>query len=390
MKIAPLPQSDPWYRRIVNNDQVHSDALNAVPIESTVEMELVELLHGGPESNYRPYLHLRGELTEARPVVELPYGVTELILRRGSGLTVDAFYDFTPEQLSDLVGKGYFTTAFRVPDEMSGIPWTLPGKADFLVVAPELSDEPPVVFMNVHDQTGMEFDEASSGYELAAYFPDYSAEAETVQPADERALDEPERGGSGLDVFSDIALPEHDAVIEPLPGDIDAVRSLVPDGVFSRLVSEIQSQQEPELEEVAEEAEDEQTAPGSAWDVYMSRISPGVEHVLSGQHLEDESAIEDSSDAKVETDEQVQVAETDLLDEGGEDAIDAPPVASEVILDVLGDDQVAPDLTQLSLQMDDVSDDEHFRAAKRRASQMRAELANDVDGAESGDAEPIL
>jgi len=82
MKIAPLKISDPWYGRILNDDQVAIESLHGVPIESTVQMELVELLHSGPEDNYRPYLHMRGELTEATPAVELPYGVTELAMRR--------------------------------------------------------------------------------------------------------------------------------------------------------------------------------------------------------------------------------------------------------------------------------------------------------------------
>lgn len=376
MKIAPLKASDPWYRRIVGNEQVHTDALSAVPIESTVEMELVELLHGGPEENYRPYLHLRGELTEAKPAVELPYGVSELAMRRGSGLTVDAFYDFTQEQLNDLVSKGYFTAAFRVPDEMSGIPWTLPGKADFLVVAPDLSDEPPLVFMNVHHQTGMEFDESNSGYQLAAYFPDYSAEAQELIVNDLDTVG-PERGGSGLDVFDDVELPAPDMFAEPVDGDVESVRSQVPDGVFSRLVSEIQAQ-EPEQEIEPDSAdEDAEASHGSAWDVYMSRISPGVEQVLAGRAAT-EQTIETASGSDYD------------LETAIASSTEQAQASADAFLDVLGDEQAEPELTPINKQLEEISEDEHLKAAKRRASSLRAELTADEGDALEDEAQSAL
>ena len=383
MKIAPLMTSDPWYGRIVKDDQLHTDALKAVPVECTVEMELVELLHGGPETNHRPYLHLRGELTEAKPVVELPYGVSELTMRRGSGLAVDAFYDFTPEQLSDLVAKGYFTSAFRVPDEMAGIPWALPAKADFLVVAPELQDQPPLVFMNVHHVTGMEFDEANSGYELAAYFPDYSAEAQQGEHTADTDLSQPERGGSGLDVFSDIALPEHDvAAFEPLEEvDLDSARSLVPDGVFSRLVSEIQAQYaEPEPDPI-EAVEEEATGPGRAWDLYISRISPGVEHVISGQHLE-----EPEPEAEPESDSSVEATAADEVTDALADDLAADVATDDVFQDALVDGEEEP-AWSTPAQQADVSEEEQLKAARRRANQLRVELAEDSE-ADVSESEP--
>jgi hypothetical protein len=292
MKIAPLKVSDPWYGRIVNDDQTAIESLLGVPIESTVQMELVELLHSGPEDNYRPYLHLRGELTEATPVVELPYGVTELAMRRGAGLNVDAFYEFSPRQLGELVEKGYFTEGFQVPSEMSGIPWTIPGLADFLVVPPVYSDQPPVVFMSVHDQSELELDQANSGYDLSAYFPDYTAES---QPAKAKAVDRPGRIDSDLDVFSDVTF--EDRLPEDEPASVRAARSTdqradVPTGVFSRLVSEIQAQRGPSHTVIV---------PGSPVDVYHTRVSPAVDQVLSAEQIEaeiDAVAAERAADAE--------------------------------------------------------------------------------------------
>ena len=377
MKIAPLKVSDPWYGRIVNDESIASDSLSGVPIESTVEMELVELLHGGPEANYRPYLHLRGELTEAKPAVELPYGVSELALRQGAGLTVDAFYDFNQQQLADLVNKGYFTEAFQVPEQMSGIPWTLPGHADFLIVAPELSNEPPLVFMNVQDQNSLELNELNSGYELSGYFPDYSDEVQAQAP--EVSSAEREHGGSGLDVFEDLSFEEPSiavpAPVTPNEDTIDGFRAVVPDGVFSRLVSEIEARQPAPVERQAEEETVQPgVVPGSATDVYLSRVAPGVDSVLAGEHLDEEEA-EQNADAVPDEDE---VADLDSI---------TIPVTADGFLDL---DDPEPELAPLNLQFGETPDDHHREAAQRRAALLRAELANEETPEAGGEAQPFI
>lgn len=378
MKIAPLKVSDPWYSRLVTNDTVQADTLTGVPIESTVEIELVEMLHTGPENNYRPYLHLRGELTDARPAVELPYGVSALSMSRGSGVTVDAFYDFSQEQLATLVGKGYFTEAFRVPDEMAGIPWTLPGRADFLIVAPEFTDQPPLVFMNVHDHTALEFDEKSSGYELTAYFPDVSAEAEVTADIDP-AL---KHDGSGRDVFHNIDFEEHVALPSEPDEAIEAARATVPDGVFSRLVSEIQAQHDEVDQVVEQDGHEEPAAPGSAWDLYLSRVSPGVEEALSHQAETTENA-EVGSDSLEQDAHDEPETETDEVTAEDMEAVTLP--GGLLDLAALPEDV---ELTPLGEQGEGGHD--HRKAIDRRAARLRAEINAD-DGFEQGEAdEPTL
>ncbi|MFF2053875.1 hypothetical protein ACFVU2_19880 [Leifsonia sp. NPDC058194] len=384
MKIAPLKVSDPWFGRIANNEQIHSDSLTGVPIESTVEMELVELLHYGPEANYRPYLHLRGELTEARPAVELPYGVSELTYRRGAGLPVDAFYDFNHKQLAALVSKGYFSEAFRVPAEMSGIPWTLPGKADFLVVAPELSDEPPVVFMNVHDQTALELDEANSGYELSEYFPDFTAEPEAGEASAEAVAAALENPGASLDVFSDMSFEEHrqpaTAAIAVEAAEAEQ-RAIVPAGVFSRLVSEIVAKQ-PVEPEIVDETEEEAIVPGSAADVYLSRVEPGVDHVLSS----DFAAEAQEAEAETVLDETI---EPELSFEAPEEEplVPAEALTADGFLDLT---EPQPELEPLALHLAGTDAEDHRIAAERRAARIRAELEADEATDRADHAEPNL
>jgi hypothetical protein len=379
MKIAPLKVSDPWFGRITKDKSVHTDALSAVPIEATVEVELVELLHEGPEANYRPYLHLRGELTEVKPAVDLPYGVSELALRRGSGLPLDAFYAFTRDQLADLVTKGYFSPAFRVPEEMSGIPWTLPGKADFMIVAPEFADQAPIVFMAVAEQTGMELDESNSGYELSAYFPDYSAEAEAQAARAEHEADAPltlEGRANEHDVFSDITRdqPRAAQAEQPLdsPADTD-LRATVPDGVFSRLVEEIEARQKPAapVVEIEDEAADE-IAPSSFEEVYLSRVDPGVARVLSGEHVADEIEDEEEEQRNDALEQQTEAIESET--ETAEVATNAG--AGELLLD-LSEPEPEPEIASLNLQHRE-SVDEHRAAVECRAARLRAEAAGDA------------
>ena len=244
MRIAPLKMNDPWLGRALADKNVYAQGLRGVPIEATVEVELVELLHGSPEENYRPYLHLRGELTEAQPTVALPYGVTDLALRRGSGVRVDAFYDFSQRQLVDLVSKGYFSKAFEVPEGMAGIPWPLPGHADFVILAPQTMADAPVTFMGLHQDTGLELDEQSSGYDLSEYFPDFTPEAQAEREAQaEETLD---RSGSGRDLFHDVELDTSRPADRPRDVQLDGENGRVslPENAFERLLQEIENRRD--------------------------------------------------------------------------------------------------------------------------------------------------
>jgi hypothetical protein len=389
MKIAPLKVSDPWYGRISSDATISTRSLKSVPIEATVEMELVELLHEGPQNNYRPYLHMRGEMTDAAPVVELPFGVTALAMRRGAGLNVDVFYDFNPRQLSDLVSKGYFTEDFQVPAEMSGIPWTVPGKADFLIVAPEFSDQPPVVFMSVHDQSELELDENNSGYDLSAYFPDYSVEA-LEREATAQVDTTPERDGSGLDMFADVVFDETRPFddLAPRPVAVDDQRAPVPSGVFSRLVSEIAARRKVEPEPEVIEAEPVGVVPGSAEDFYLSRVSPGVDHVLSRESTADLLAEEDGDEVN---DTLATDAEAGTEVDVDEAAAVAPASAPEAgFLDLSEpDEDLAPLRMSTGHAHTDTETDAERKAAQRRA-RIAAELREDEEPATADEDQQSL
>lgn len=400
MKIAPLNTNDPWFGRITSDENTPKETLRAVPVENTVQMELVELLHGDQRSNFRPYLHLRGELISTIPSVELPYGVDELLLRRGSGPVIDAFYDFDTQQLSDLVAKGYFTEAFRVPEEMSGIPWTLPGQADFVVVGPEFSDQPPVVFMSVHDRSELELDGRSLGDSLSKYFPDYHPEAEAQAEAEATHTDQPQRGGSGVDVFADVEFDEFRPFAEDQAEAAPEVTefSIVPSEVYGRLIREIDARNASN-EEVAD-VEPVAPQPGRAEEIYRSRVEPGVERVLTGEAAAefeaDLASFEEgmeliepadpeapASEAEGPEDEERLAAEQELFEEFPE-----PPAAEaldelkvEGFLD-LADPEPEPELSPRPFATEADAEQKSDETRRRAQARQRARQLNDEANAE--------
>ncbi|MBD0673912.1 hypothetical protein BU198_25155 [Streptomyces sp. CBMA156] len=151
--------------------------LEGVIAELGVMVESLELVHRGKEENYRPYLHMTGELRSVTPAKALPFGISQVTYSPGQGEKVDAFYEFDNQQLSALVSKGYFASGFAVPEQVTGIEWELPATADMLVLAPsgtQTEGDAPVVFTQVRGIGGLEIDLESSGYDLADYFADHS------------------------------------------------------------------------------------------------------------------------------------------------------------------------------------------------------------------------
>lgn len=211
MKIAGIPMNDIWAHRVLREQGVETAHTENGSADIVVLVESIALGHHDAEQNYRPYLHLNGELRSVRPHQRLPYGVDEVTFPAGGGETVDAFYEFDDDQLAQLTRKGYFSPAFTLPKQVTGIEWELPATIDALVLAPEgdpvtsASDAPdvPVVFVRVHDLGSLDVDLESSGYDLTEYFADRSSEA--GQPPRQRSADD-----AGMRARSDAIIPLFD------------------------------------------------------------------------------------------------------------------------------------------------------------------------------------
>ncbi|MEW1548339.1 hypothetical protein [Streptomyces tsukubensis] len=169
--------NDVWAHRVLREQGVKTHRLEGVTAELGVMVESLELRHRGTQENYRPYLHMTGELRSVTPARTLPFGISQVTYSPGQGEKVDAFYEFDDQQLAVLVSKGYFESGFAVPEQVTGIEWELPATADMLVLAPSearTEGDAPVVFTQIHDIGALEIDLVSTGYDLAGYFADHS------------------------------------------------------------------------------------------------------------------------------------------------------------------------------------------------------------------------
>ena len=334
MKVAGIKMTDPWASRAMRNKRVETELVTGAPVETVVQMERVSIEHHGSEKNYRPLLHLTGELLSILPSEALPHGVEEVTFRPGLGPMVDAFYEFDDAQLGQLVSKGYFTEGFQAPSSMAGIPWELPTTIDALVLSPEHEDDTPVVFVNIHGQTELALNMENSGYNLAEYFENQLAPEVQRESAVENAPGVvPTRSGEINDLFANdefqapgagelrdtadrLSALGHAAV-----GDYPVVRA----SIFEDLMAELGDKLAVRTESVEPAADGEETEqyvpeeslPDHAEALYLERIGPGVAEALAraGEAVADPEVpnLEETLAAATETFE-APTAEPGLLD----------------------------------------------------------------------------
>jgi hypothetical protein len=341
MKVAGIKMTDPWASRVLRSKGIETERVASAPVETVVQMEQVSFEHHGPEKNYRPLLHLTGELRSILPNESLPYGIDEVTFRNGLGPIVDAFYEFDDHQLSELVSKGYFTEGFEPPANMAGIPWELPTTIDALILAPEHQGDAPVVFVTIHGQTELALDIENSGYDLAEYFENRL----TVEGQQEQALNAsqqgvPTRSGAINDLFAADEFTAPDAahlnenaqrfqgLARQSSGEFPVVRT----SIFEELMAEFEEKRSREAAELA--ARPVEYDPDTAEGVYHQRIAPGVSKALT-QPSED-AAVHDAPETfavvadALEAERKAPEKDEGLLDlslEEPEKELDVVPVA---------------------------------------------------------------
>lgn len=191
MRTAGLMMSDVWAHRVLRENGVETIHTEGQEAEIGVLVDSVSLAHHGPETRFRPYLHMTGELTSVKLAQALPFGINEVVYDQAHAEKIDAYYEFDDAQLVTLARKGYFNADFGVPEQITGIEWELPARVDAMVLIPKRPEEHPVVFMNIHEISNLELNLERSGYDIAEYFHDHSRsgpQPEEVAVVDERGL----------------------------------------------------------------------------------------------------------------------------------------------------------------------------------------------------------
>ncbi|MEU9601607.1 hypothetical protein AB0E06_32965 [Streptomyces sp. NPDC048109] len=277
MRTAGLTMNDVWAHRVLRERGVETYRLEGVTAELGVMVASLDLKHRGKEENYRPYLHMTGELRSITPARALPFGISQVTYSPGQGEKVDAFYEFDDQQLVVLASKGYFTSGFAVPEQVTGIEWELSATADMLVLAPsgaQTEGDAPVVFTQIHDIGGLEIDLESSGYDLAGYFADHSKDgvprAEAV--VDARGMKARSDAINSLFAEGELGL---DTEVEPVVRAPVPEAAPVADGMSARL-QQIEA-------EIAAEREQYQTeragTEGTTENLYRERVAAALQTV---------------------------------------------------------------------------------------------------------------
>lgn len=124
------------------------------------------------ENPHRPYMHIMGECRGIRKADGTPlYGdVTELSFEENAGIGVDVFYEFSDDELSDMVKKGMYRRGFECPDIICESELEIPVYCELRVVEPQFEGDVPILFANIEDRHTISIDEQSSGYTFGDYF----------------------------------------------------------------------------------------------------------------------------------------------------------------------------------------------------------------------------
>ena len=190
--VTGMKRSNRWARHALSMRGVESREV-AGEADIKVLVDTLYFTNHGSRSNYRPVLHVRGRLVGLTPYgsPEIAYGVTEIDFDQmdGGATTVDAFYEFTDEQLVSLVQKGFFNEGFEPPSDLLNQVWELPAHYEGVVIAPRNDQEAPLAFIDVIDRDGLVVDAMTSGLDLSDYFPDYLAQIRARDHETEKSAD---------------------------------------------------------------------------------------------------------------------------------------------------------------------------------------------------------
>lgn len=213
--VTGMRRSNRWVQRALSMRDVETREVEG-EADIKVLVDTLYFTNHGPTSNYRPVLHVRGRLVGLVPYdsPEIAYGVTEVTFDRnmdGGDSTVDAFYEFSDEQLVALVQKGFFNEGFEPPADLFNQVWQLPAHYKGIAIAPRNETEAPLVFLDVVDRDGLVIDSETSGLDLSDYFPDYLSEIRSRESENSLSADRSmERTSQVNDMFAGMDMSEYD------------------------------------------------------------------------------------------------------------------------------------------------------------------------------------
>lgn len=235
MQVPAMSHNDPTADHILRSD-ADVEVFSELECEMIAHIESAHLMHHGPETNYRPYLHLRGEMRSLLSKQRLPNNITEMTWGTGLGPLVDVFYEFDNDQMGSLVAKGYYDGNLEVPQDFSDAMFEFDTTAQAIIVSAEQEGDAPLVFVDVPNRDKFVTNWEDSGYNLEEDFREFVPETQLDAGLDQEAQNELE--------------DELSAINERTPDREDAAEHVMS-----------QSQFDTELESASYEAQAERPQP---------------------------------------------------------------------------------------------------------------------------------
>lgn len=304
------------------------------------------------ENPHRPYMHIMGECRGIRKADGTPlYGdVTELSFEENAGIEVDVFYEFSDDELADMVKKGMYHRGFECPDIIRESELEIPVYCELRVVEPQFEGDVPILFANIEDRHTISIDEQSSGYTFGDYF-------EEPRPSEDVFSDDFGIYGEYGD-FEDEDMFGEDAPQTDLQEEQEAVE-----------LSPMEREVEEHYQNVRQRVMDEHVAPKAP--VPHKELKPKTaeaEAEEQDEHVADDAAQRTVEDAK-SFDERMDEAEAEAAQE-----------EKDTVSDVPMPDEEKDDIEDF----DDVDEKRESAANKRRVAVEDNVEANAEDDAASG------
>lgn len=259
------------------------------------------------ENPHRPYMHIMGECRGIRKADGTPlYGdVTELSFEENAGIEVDVFYEFSDDELADMVKKGMYHRGFECPDIIRESELEIPVYCELRIVEPQFEGDVPILFANIEDRHTISIDEQSSGYTFGDYF-------EEPRPSEDVFSDDFGIYGEYGD-FEDEDMFGEDAPQTDLQEEQEAVE-----------LSPMEREVEEHYQNVRQRVMDEHVAPKAP--VPHKELKPKTaeaEAEEQDEHVADDAAQRTVEDAK-SFDERMDEAEAEAAQEEKDAVSDAP------------------------------------------------------------------
>lgn len=177
MKLPVQSLNSVWRSQVDALGKNRVEDVDDIPMHGDIIVDGVSLDWRSPYDKkhpYQPYMHFTGYLTNIRG--NLPYGITNLQYEEKNAPRADMFYEFTNEQLQQLVAKGLFDKGFGPEDTiLNGVMLSdIPIKCKFRILKPDKKKgiNYPIVFGDAENLRLIRMTKHNSGYDMVQYLAD--------------------------------------------------------------------------------------------------------------------------------------------------------------------------------------------------------------------------